>query len=186
MRAPLVLAACLGLAGPAAAATGAAATAAVATPRQQHTINLANGKLDGRVVLGLTPAQVRTRLGKPDSAHGSKARYVLSWGTDATPRFLVIFTKQGTRERAVTLAFETGVYLDPRIGDILRPAPASFLTAMRTQYGDIYELASPLKHKPGRIYSGEFRRQDGMLHVSFGTHAALGTFVTVWRAPTVS
>ena len=154
------------------------AAAVSATPR--HTVNLANGKFDGRAILGLTPAQVRTVLGKPDSAGGSKARYQLIWGTFPNIRFTVIFTKRGTHERAVVLAFETGIFRDPKLGDILERRPSAFQSAMRASYGDVYRLVNPLKHKPGGLYAGEFRQRDGTLHVSFGTHLKLGTFVTVW------
>jgi hypothetical protein len=51
---------------------------------------------------------------------------------------------------------------------------------MRQHYGDVYRLVNPLKRKPGGLYIGEFRQRDGSLHVSFGTHAKQGTFVTVW------
>ena len=170
----MLIAACVALALVVVSATAAASS------NSPHTANLANGKLDGRAILGLTPAQVKAALGKPDSAGGSKARYQLIWGKFPNVRYLVIFTKRGASERAVLLGFETGIFRDPKLGDILRRQPAAFLSAMRASYGDVYRLVNPLKHKPGGLYIGEFRQRDGTLHVSFGTHPNQGTFVTVW------
>jgi len=78
------------------------------------------------------------------------------------------------------LGFESGVYRDPKLGDILGRKPAAFLSAMRASYGDSYRLVHPLKHKPGGLYIGEFRQREGTLHVSFGTHPKLRTFLTIW------
>src|SRR6266540_475197 len=74
-------------------ALGVPAAFAAATPR--HTVNLATGEFDGHMILGLTPAQVKAALGKPDSAHGSRARYLFDWGTFSNLRFRVIFTSVG-------------------------------------------------------------------------------------------
>lgn len=159
-------------------AVAASVASAAVTPR--HTVNLANGRFDGHTILGLTPAQVEAVLGRPDATHGSKARYVFDWGKASDLRFRVIFTEQAASERAVLLGFESGIYRDPKLGDVLKRKPAAFLSAMEASYGDVYRLVSPLKHKPGGLYIGEFGQRAGTLHVSFGTHPKLGTFLTIW------
>jgi hypothetical protein len=153
-----------------------AATAATPT----HTVNLANGRFDGHTILGLTPAEVEAVLGKPDSASGSKARYVFDWGRSLNLSFTVIFTKKTTGERARLIGFETGTYRDAKLGDILKLTPAAFLAAMRANYGAMYKLVEPLKRKPGGLYTGLLGQRDGPLYITFGTHAKMGTFVTVW------
>ena len=106
-------------------------------------------------------------------------RYVFDWGQYPRLRHRVIFTKRGTTERAVLIGFETGRYVDPRLGDLLARKPLAFQKAMRSRYADLYRLARPLKHKAS-LTIGEFSQRDGLLHVSFGAHPKLGAFLTVW------
>jgi hypothetical protein len=153
------------------------AAGSAATPR--HTVDLASGRFEGHTILGRTPSQVSAVLGKPSAVHGSKMRYVFDWGHYPKLRYTVIFTKRGTSERAVLIGFETGRYVDPRLGGLLAHKPLAFQNAMRSRYADLYRLARPLKRKPG-VTIAEFTRRDGLLHVSFGTHPKLGTFLTVW------
>jgi hypothetical protein len=153
------------------------AAASAATPR--HTVDLASGRFEGHTILGRTPSQVTAVLGKPSAAHGSTMRYVLDWGSGAKLRYTVIFSKRGTSERAVLIGLETGTYVDPRLGDLLAWRPLAFQKAMRSRYADLYRLGKPLEEKPG-VSIGEFTPRDGLLHVSFGTHATLGSFLTIW------
>jgi hypothetical protein len=143
-----------------------------ATPRP-HTIDLATGRFDRQTILGLTPAQVRAVLGKPDIA--SRSRF--TWGKDGGLKYAVLFVHR----RARTLVFETGVYRDRKVGDILARTPASFAAAIRSRYGDVYRLVKSL-HRDGAIYVGELAQRDGPLHITFGSEPKLGTFVTVWNA----
>ena len=157
-------------------------SAACGVTRTMHTIDLANGRFDHHAVFGLTPPRVRALLGRPDREEGDVTNFHFAWGPDPKLDYGVLFVHRGRYEHARTLVFETGSYIDPKVGNILALRPAAFLAAIRTHYGDVYQLVKPLHRDRFGTDIGELAQRHGPLHITFGSEPKLGTFVTVWHA----
>lgn len=169
MRRLLVLAAFVFLTVPAAgpqAATG-------------HTVNLADGRVDGHRVLGRSVAGVTAALGRPDFRAGLPSSYRIGWGRPSDFSVEVLFRRSGGTERAWSIVFERGVS-DVKLGALLSRTSAALQAAVGSQYGAAFDLVRSYACTSGRECSGEFAARTGSLHITFGTHRALGTWLTVW------
>jgi hypothetical protein len=61
--------------------------------------------------------------------------------------------------------------------------PRRLQTAIVSRYGDAYKLERPYACSSVSCV-GEFVPRTGAhLHLTFGTHRALGTWLTVWQIP---
>jgi hypothetical protein len=174
VKAPLLLLALL--------AVGALSPAGAAAGASGHKLDLASGKLDGHWILGRTVAGVTAALGRPDYHAGSRLTYKLGWGARPNFSIEVMFRPVGGVERAWSMAFERGVR-DVRLGDLLGRSSPTLQAAILKTYGDSFKLARPYKCKT-TICGGEFAPRTGLLHLGFGTQPKLGTWLTVWQAPT--
>jgi hypothetical protein len=94
----------------------------------------------------------------------------------------VLFRRSGGALRAWSIAFERRVS-DVKIGALLKRSSSALQAAIRTQYGATFELLRPYACKKGRDCVGEFAARSGSLHITFGTHPVLGTWLTVWQSP---
>lgn len=167
----LVLATLAVLALPAAGAQAATA----------HTVNLADGRVDGHRILGRTVAGVTAALGRPDFRAGLPSRYRIGWGSSSDFSVEMLFRRSGGAERAWSIVFERGVS-DVKIGALLERRSSALQAVIRTRYGAAFELLRPYACKKGRDCVGEFAARSGSLHITFGTHPTLGTWLTVWRS----
>ena len=147
-----------------------------------RTVDLATGYVDGHRVLGRTIAGVTAALGRPDFRLGPTSRYRIGWGDRSNFSVEVIFRRSGGVQRAWSIAFERGPVRDPKLGDVLARSPSSLQSAVLARYSDNFKLVRRYACTEGRCV-GEFGpRGASPLHLSFGTHHALGTWFTVWRA----
>lgn len=163
-----------------AALTLAAAGAQGATGR---TVDLATGRLDGHRILGRTIAGVTAALGRPDFRVGPQSRYRMGWGNRSNFSIEVIFHRSGGVKRAWSIAFEQGPVRDAKIGDLLGRSSPSLQAAILAHYGDTFKLVRPYACRAGNCV-GEFApRRASVLHLTFGTHRPLGTWLTVWQTP---
>jgi hypothetical protein len=163
-----------------AAAVALTTPAAVTAARPGHNLDLSTGRVDGWAVLGRTPAGVRSRLGRPNFTSGRAPLYYEIWGSRADWRLKVFYRRREGRLRAWSLVFERGPVVDPRLGNILALRPARFQAAVVERYGDFFELRKPYRCR-GALCTGIFDAIEGTLHITFGTTAGRGTFVTVWQ-----
>ena len=79
------------------------------------------------------------------------------------------------------MAFERDVH-DAKIGDLLRRSSASLQAAVNKAYANNFKLERPYKCTH-RICFGMFGARKGTLHLTFGTHPKLGTWLSVWQPP---
>jgi hypothetical protein len=149
-----------------------------------HTIDLASGRLDGHDILGRTIPAVTAALGRPDFRAGSKSRYRIGWGSEANFRIEVLFATRDGKERATSIVLERSPIRDPKLGELLGLSSPALQTAMRTRYPGAYKLLRPYTCKSNHECVGEFAARNGTLHITFGTHNRLGTWLNVWQAST--
>jgi hypothetical protein len=169
MKRLLLLCAFAGLALP---TVGAQATS-------DHTVNLANGRVDGHLVLGRTVAQVTAALGHPDFRLGPASRHRIGYGTPSDFSTEVIFRRSGGVERAWSIVFERGPVRDTKIGDLLQRS-GDLQDAVLAQYGTTFTLARAYACKNKTECSGEFAARNGAIHLTFGTQPVSGTWLTIW------
>jgi hypothetical protein len=148
----------------------------------EHTVEMATGRVDGHRILGRTIAGVTAALGRPDFHVGPHSRYRIGWGDRSNFSIQVIFRKSGTVQRAWSIAFERGPIRDAKLGDLLAHSSRSLQTSILADYGNAFKLARPYSCSTTNC-AGEFAQRTGAhLHLSFGTHPKLGTWVTLWQA----
>lgn len=92
----------------------------------------------------------------------------------------MLFRQSGDIERAWSIAFEQHVR-DVKLGDLLGRSSRAFQAAVRRTYANAFALARPFECKAGRCV-GEFAARNDPLHITFGTQASTGTWLTVWKA----
>jgi hypothetical protein len=147
-----------------------------------RTVNLATGYVDGHRVLGRTIAGVTAALGRPDFRLGPMSRYRIVWGDRSNFSVAVIFRRSGGVQRAWSIAFERGPVREPKLGNVLARSPSSLQSAVLARYPDNFKLLRRYVCAEGGCI-GEFGpRGASSLHLTFGTHHALGTWFTVWQA----
>jgi hypothetical protein len=162
------------------AALGVGAASSVASAGR--TVDLTSGRLDGSRVLGQTVAQVTAALGRPDYRLPSP-RYRIGWGQRPDFAVEVLFRRSHGILRAWSIAFERGPVRDVKLGDLLGRRSAALQRAVRSQYADSLTLVRPYACKGNGECVGEFAPRPGShLHLTFGTHRVLGTWLTLWQA----
>lgn len=119
-------------------------------------------------------------LGRADFRAGPRSHYVLGWGDQRNFSVEVIFRPVGGVERAWSMAFERDVR-DVKLGDLLGRSSTSLQAAVSKGYADTFKLARPYACKDKTYCVGEFAPRKGTLHLTFGTHSTLGTWLTVWE-----
>jgi hypothetical protein len=157
-------------------------SAAGAQAATGHSVDLASGRVDGHAILGRTIAGVTAVLGRPDFRVGPKSRYRIGWGDRINFQIEVIFHRSGDLQRASSIVFERGPVSDTKLGDLLSRSSQSLQTAILARYGDAFKLVQPYACRASNCV-GEFApRTASLLHLTFGTRGALGTWLTVWKA----
>jgi hypothetical protein len=145
-----------------------------------HTVNLANGRVDGHLVLGRTVAQVTAALGRPDFRVGPRSRHRIGYGTQSDFSTEVIFRRSGGVERAWSIVFERAPARDVKVGDLLQRS-AALQKAVLARYGTTYRLTRFYACKHTTECSGEFAARNGPIHLTFGTQPLTGTWLTIWQ-----
>lgn len=148
-----------------------------------RTVDLASGRVDGHRILGRTIAGVTAALGRPDFRAGPRSRYVIGWGDRSDFRVEVIFRRSGGVERSWSVVFERGPVRDAKLGELLGRSSTALQEAVLNRYGDTFALVRPYRCTSIHYCVGEFASRTGSVHLTFGTHGALGTWLAVWRAP---
>jgi hypothetical protein len=146
---------------------------------RSHTVELANGRIDGRSILGQTVAQVTAALGRPDFRVGPRLRHRIGYGTPGNFSIEVIFRRSGGVERAWSIVFERGPVRDAKIGDLLQRS-ADLQDAVLAHYGTRFRLVRSYACKRTGC-SGEFAARIGGIHLTFGTQPLSGTWLTIWK-----
>jgi hypothetical protein len=159
-------------------------TAAGAQAATGHTVDLTSGRVDGHPILGRTIAGVTAALGRPDFRVGRQSRYRIGWGDRSNFSIEVIFHRSGNVQRAWSIAFERGPVRDAKLGDLLSRNSRSLQAVILARYGDAFKVVRPYACKDSYCV-GEFAPRTGsLLHLTFGTNGALGTWLTVWKSLT--
>jgi hypothetical protein len=162
-------------------ALGALALPAVgAQATSGHTVDLANGRVDGHSILGRTVAQVTAALGRPDFRVGPRSRHRIGYGTPSDFSTEVIFRRSGGVERAWSIVFDRGVVRDVKVGDLLQRS-AALQKAVLVQYGTTFRLVRSYACKHKTECSGEFAARNGPIHLTFGTQPVTRTWLTIWK-----
>jgi hypothetical protein len=146
-----------------------------------HTVDLATGRVDGRVVLGRTIAQVTAVLGRPDFRVGPPLRHRIGYGPQGDFSTEVIFRRTGGVQRAWSIVFRHGAVRDVKIGQLLRRSSQSLQASILSGYRDAFRLVRAYACRPPGNCVGEFASRSGAHpHLTFGTGAP-GTWVTLWQ-----
>jgi hypothetical protein len=146
---------------------------------QSRTVDLVNGSVDGRRILGRTVAGVTAVLGRPDFRHGNRRLYRIGWGTQTDFSMEVIFNRTNGALRAWSIVFARPPVRDARIGELLGRTSISLQAAVESMYADVFKLVRGYRCRAGSCV-GEFAQRDGPLHLSFGTFPAHRTHLAVW------
>jgi hypothetical protein len=157
-----------------------AVPASSAATAGDHSVDLALGMVDGKSPLGLTVGEVRAAFGKPDFATGNQRTFRIGWGSPANFTMEVLFRRSGGRLRAGTIVFERGTVVDAKVGRLLEQRPRDLQAKVRRAYGDVFKLARPYKCVQARCV-GVLAAKAGRIHLTFGSTAARGTFLTIWE-----
>jgi hypothetical protein len=145
---------------------------------RSYTVELATGRIDGHSILGRGFAQVTAELGRPDFRVGPRLRQRIGYGTPSNFSLEVIFRRSGGVERAWSIVFERGPVRDAKIGDPLQRS-ADLQNAVLAHYGTTFRLVrSYTCNRTG--CSGEFAARNGRIHLTFGTQAVSGTWLTIF------
>jgi hypothetical protein len=144
-----------------------------------RSVDLANGRVDGHRVLGLTVAQVTAALGSPDFRVGPRSRYRIGYGTPSKFSAEVIFRRSGGVQRAWSIVFERGPARDMKVGDLLQRS-AVLQKAILAKYGTTFRLVRSYACK-SKACVGEFAARRGPIHLTFGTRPVTGTWLTIWK-----
>jgi hypothetical protein len=148
-----------------------------------RAVDLTTGRVDEHRVLGRTIAGVTAALGRPDFRIVSQSGYRLGWGDRRNFSIEVIFRRSGGVQHAWSIAFEGGRVRDVRVGELLGRTPEALEKTLVAGYGDTFRLTRSYHCKAGRCV-GEFAPRPGhTLHVTFGSHPVLGTWLTLWQKP---
>ena len=142
-------------------------------------VDLANGRVDGHRVLGLTVAQVTAALGREDFRVGPRSRYRIGYGTQRHFSSEVIFRLSGGILRAWSIGFERGPVRDSQVGDLLQRS-AALQRAILAKYGMTFRLVRSYACTSKECV-GEFAARSGPLHLTFGTQPVTGTWLTIWK-----
>jgi hypothetical protein len=156
----------------AAAVVALLAVSAAGAQPAAHRVDLATGVLDGHDVLGKTRAQV---------VEGNLLQRI-GWGTPGNFSLELLFRRSHGLQRVQTIVFERGTVIDPKVGNVLRLRPARLQSAIRSGYGNAFELIRPFGCTHTECI-GEFTpAPGGGVAITFGSTKTRGTFVTVWRS----
>jgi hypothetical protein len=145
-----------------------------------HTVDLANGRVDGHPVLGRTVAQVTAALGRPDFYLGPRSSYRIGYGTQRNFSTEVFFRRSGAVQRAWSIVFERGPVRDLKVGDLLQRS-AALQKAILAKYGTTFRLVRAYACKSKVACAGEFAARNGPFHLIFGTQPVTGTWLTIWE-----
>ena len=122
--------------------------------RSYQRLDLATLTVDGKPILGMTPAQVTAALGEPDRAAGFKH---LGFGQPAyfyggaLPSALlrVQFHRGKTATRVVALDFQGRGLIDAKLGHLLNVSPIQLEQSLSSTYG--YRVTTPYGSVPGAL-----------------------------------
>ena len=153
--------------------------AAGAQATRSQSVDLATGRVDGHSILGRTVAQVTAALGRPDFRVGPRLRHRIGYGTPSNFSTEVIFRRSGGVERAWSIVFERGSVRNAKVGDLLQRS-GGLQDAVLTHYGTTFRLVRSYGCKRTGC-SGEFAARSGVIHLTFGTQPASGTWLTIWK-----
>ncbi len=142
-----------------------------------RSVDLANGRVDGHRVLGLSVAQVAAALGRPDFRVGPRSYYRIGYGTPSNFSTEVIFRRSGGIQRAWSIVFERGPVRDVKVGDLLQRSGA-LQKAILAKYGTTFRLVRSYACKKKECV-GEFAARSGPIHLTFGTLPVTGTWLTI-------
>lgn len=137
-----------------------------ATTRRYERLDLANGDVNGRPVLGQNKTDVEGDLGRPDARRGSDLLYGLLPGGDAALR--IHFAARRDLTRAVWLEVRDPDAIDRRIGHLLRLQPTVVQQRIATAYPTYLHLFAYGSQPALLGCSGTLRNRRGNLEIQFG------------------
>ena len=188
---------------PVALAAASLATAAGAAAAEAPThFDLAAGAVNGKVLLGRSPQQLLTVLGKPALLDGlstkslsenavrtilntpSDNHHVVVWGKGKVWHVAAQVGVQGTNNVPIvwSLIFADPADREARLGTILTRKPPAIGQALRNRYKDTFAPSKPYAcgKQAGSCY-GVFSSKDGKRKITFGLFAGSKIrFVNVW------
>lgn len=159
------------------AAIAVVPTAAPSLPGE-HSVDLGNGRFDGRIVLGRTISGVTAALGRPDF----RGPRVVGWGPPPDFRYAVLFRPHARVLHATAIVLERGNFRDPILGDMLAEPPRMLTRDVARVYGAQLRLSKPYHCRTGGICDAVFAARTGRIGVTVGTTRVHGRFVTVWQS----
>jgi hypothetical protein len=120
----------------------------LAAPQPWERVDLATLAVNGRQILGLSPAEVEAALGKPSGLRPAAQRTngvgipELRYGgkTFASAGLVISFSKKGDRIFANSLYFRSPSLVDAKLGHVLRMDPLALQHAIARTYGATYRV----------------------------------------------
>ena len=145
-------------------------------PQPWERVDIGTLAVDGRQILGLSPAEVRAVLGKPSGFRPAAQRTngvaipELRYGgkTFTTAGLVISFSKKGERIFANSLYFRSPSLVDAKLGHVLRMDPLALQRAIARTYGARYRVFLPYGSNPQIGCAAILPRRDGPSGVSLG------------------
>jgi hypothetical protein len=150
-------------------------TSQLPAPRAWEQLDLAALTVGGQTILGKTPEQVQTILGRPAVIRGRAQQtngvaipeYRYGGTMPSTLGLSIGFIKRGEQIVANSLYFQSPSLVDARLGHILRLQPAKLQELLRPSYGNRYRLY--LGYGSNQLScTGTFRDRSSSAGFNFG------------------
>jgi hypothetical protein len=159
-------------------------TAKLPATHAYQRLDLATVTVDGKPILGMTPAQVTAALGEPDRAAGFKhlgfgqPAYFYGGKLPSGTLLRVQFRRNRQGTKAIELEFQGRGLRDAELGHLLNLTPLSLqqelIAAGRFRLASAYGSAPAVLGFPGGGCSGIATTKAGIL-ISFGVNPYAGT-----------
>ena len=145
-------------------------------PKPWETLDLGALTVNGQHILGMTPQQVETALGKPAVVLGAAQRtngvaipeFRYGGQEQSTVGLIVSFSKKGSRIFANRLYFQSPSLVDAKLGHVLRVQPSDLQRAITRTYGGVYRLYLSYGSDPSQGCTAVLPRRNAPRGVSLG------------------
>ncbi len=145
-------------------------------PKQWEKLDLGALTVNGQDILGMTPQQVETALGKPTVVLGAAQRtngvaipeFRYGGQEQSTVGLIVSFSKKGSRIFANRLYFQSPSLVDAKLGHVLRVQPSDLQQAITRTYGGVYRLYLSYGSDPSQGCTAILPRRNAPRGISLG------------------
>ncbi|MBA3331138.1 MAG: hypothetical protein H0T39_09760 [Actinobacteria bacterium] len=150
-----------------------------ATSAPPTHLDLATGRVDGRLVLGRSVAGVTASLGLPPRRSPGRARYTLEYGPPGDFSLRVHFRRSGGRLRAWSIVFRDTALREAALGRVLDLSARAFTASLADRYAGEFVPRGAYRCFVNSC-SQSFATADGRRHLTFGRESRRGPFLVLY------